>query len=138
MDRERRLANRYFVELLAVMGAYAALLFARTSLLDLGSAPAWRAVVLLSPAVPIWGVFAVIARHYFRLDEYARLLFLKMVTGCSGVAACITASYPFAKDAFGLRDISIDYAWPVLGACWFVAAVVAGYRGRAMVREAHI
>ncbi|SRR5579862_6698352 len=136
MNRETRDIVPYMVELSGVIALYACLLFARRPLMDLASNQVWHALVLMSPAIPVWGVFWVIWRHYRRLDEYGRHLFLNMIAICSGVAASLTSSYAFVKDAFGLPDISITYAWPVLGGCWFVAAMIASWRAAAMGRHA--
>ena len=134
MDREARTGLIYTVEMLGAGALYAAALFARKPLLHLTADGALHALILLSPIVPLVLMGAAIVRYYFRLDEYGRWQFLQTVAICTGAAAILTSSYPFVKDAFGLHDISIMYAWPVLGACWFVASMVAAYRGRAMIR----
>ena len=136
MQRDARNGLRYTAEILGAAALYAAVLFARRPLLHLTPDGAPHTLILLSPVVPILLMATAIVRHYFRQDEYGRLLFLQVVGICTGAAACLTASYPFIKDAFGLHQIPIAYAWPVLGACWFVGAMVMLLRQRAMARAA--
>ena len=125
MDREQRNIIPYTVELSSVMIAYAGLLFARRPLMRLSGNDVWHALVLISPAIPICGLFWVFWRYYQRLDERGRHLFLVSNAICTGVAVCLTSSYGFVQDAFALPNISIGSAWPVLCGCWFVASMSA-------------
>lgn len=136
MPAERPQIRKYIVELSTAAVLYAASLFARRPLLRLTPDGPLHTLILLSPIVPVILMAAVIVRLYFRQDEYQRMQFLKMIALCSAVAACLTSSFPFLKDAFGLHDISITFAWPVLGACWFVAAMIMAFRERALARAA--
>jgi hypothetical protein len=130
MDQTQRNALRYVVELALVMGLFAALLFLRRPLLRLDYGPLWADAVLLSPALPLWGAFWVIVRHYRRLDEYLKLELLQIIAISTGFAACLAASYGFLRDAFHLPEISIGFAWNVIAMCWLVATFVVHYRNR--------
>lgn len=133
MDHAQRAGVRYIVELALDMSLYVLLLYARRPLLHLDYGPAWKAVVLLSPVLPLWGAFWVIVRHYRRIDEYLRRELLQIVAVTAGVAACVISSYGFVKDAFGLPDISIEYAWNVMAICWLIATFVVQFRNRGRV-----
>ena len=130
LDREQRAGFRYMAELAATMAVYVAVLYARKPLLKLEPGPVWHGVILLGPAIPIWMVFWVLIRHYRRLDEYLRLELLQVVAVCAGIAACVTSSYPFLKDAFALPPISIEYAWNVMALCWIAATFIVQIRNR--------
>jgi hypothetical protein len=130
MDTESRNGWRYAAELAGVMVVYVAVLYARRPLLAAGIGEPWRAIVLLAPALPIWGVFWVIIRHYRRLDEYLKQELLQIVAVCAGIAACVTSSYPFLKDAFDLPSMSIEYAWNVMAVCWLAATIFVQLRTR--------
>lgn len=133
MDRMQRAGFRYTAELAAVMGLFTVLLFVRRPLLHLDPGPLLKAAILLSPALPLWGAFWVIVRHYRRLDEYLKLELLQIIAVCAGIAACLTSSYGFAKDAFGLAPVSIEYSWNVLALCWVVATFVVQFRNHGRV-----
>ena len=136
MDREQRKTTAYTVELIGATTLYAISLFVRGPLLRATPDGVLHTLILLLPILPILLMAAVIVRHYLRLDEYFCHLFLQSFAVCAAVAACLTSSFPFLKDAFGLHDISITFAWPVLGACWFVASFVTVFQQRAMARAA--
>ena len=133
MDREQRAGLQYFAELSGTMILYIASLFARRPLENLNPSAAWHGFVLLSPSVPIWLVFWVIVRHYRRMDEYLRLQLLQIVAVCAGIAACLTSSYGFARDAFDLPPVAIGFAWPVMAACWVAATLIVQFRNRRSV-----
>ena len=121
-NADRAAGLKYTVEMLGAGALYVAVLFARGSLLHLSGDAAWQAAVKLSPALPIWLMFLAVIRQYRRSDEYMKLLLLRIVAVCAGIAACLTSSYPFWRDAFGGPEISIMWAWPVMGACWAVVS----------------
>ena len=124
MSSETRKIWKYVVELSGAMAIYGGALFARKPLLHATPDGPLHMLILLSPVAGIVLAAVAIFRLYLRMDEYGRLQFLKMIAICSAVAACLTSSYGFIKDAFGLHEISIAFAWPVMGACWFVAAMI--------------
>ena len=136
MEAENRKISKYVVELSGAMLLYAGALFARKPLLHATPEGPLHTLILLSPIAGIVLAAVAIVRLYFRWDEYFRLQFLKMIAVCSAVAACLTSSYGFFKDAFGLHEISIGFAWPVLAACWFVAAMITAFREAALARAA--
>lgn len=136
MNREANNGLIYTGEMVTAAVLYAGALYIRRPLLGATDEGVLHTAILLLPVVPILLMATAIVRYYFRLDEYGRHQFLQTIAICCGIAACLTSSYPFIKDAFGLKDISIMYAWPVLGVCWFLASMVQAYRGVAMARAA--
>jgi hypothetical protein len=122
----------YLLEMGAVAALYVGDLFVRQPLLDrIGETGPLAQAVMLLPALPIWGMFAAVFRFYRRVDEYQRLELLQSVSIAAGVSACLFCSYPFAADAFGLKPLSLLYAWPILAVAWGLTTGIIQMRNKA-------
>ncbi len=122
----------YLIEMGAVAALYVGAVLARQPLLAHlpATGPLTQAVMLL-PILPIWGMFAAVVRFYRRVDEYQRLELLQSVSIAAGVSACLFCSYPFAADAFGLKPLSLIYAWPILAMAWGLTTGIIQMRNKA-------
>jgi hypothetical protein len=105
-------------------------MLSRPWLLTLNGSDGWQSAVRLAPIVPLWLVFWAVVRHYQRIDEYQKVVLVRVVAFCAGIMAVVTSSYSFAMDAFHLPQVSIEYAWPVLAVCWGLAMGVVELRNR--------
>lgn len=122
----------YILEIGGAAALYVGALYARPPLLS-HAAPgsALAQAVMLLPILPVWGMFWAVIRFYQRVDEYQRLELLKAVAFAAGIAACLYSSYPFAADAFGLKPLSMVYAWPILAVAWGLATAYIQLRNKA-------
>ncbi len=101
------------------MAIYAGLLFARQAPLIALSRAGHSTRGCIGPAIPRLG--HVLGDHppYFRLDEFERVTPAQVycrLRGRRGLHHLVL--FRFAKDAFHLPELSIEYAWPVLAVCW--------------------
>lgn len=133
MTSYQKARNFYLLEMGTVSVLYVGAIFIRQPLLDhLGTqtGPLAQAIMLL-PALPIWGMLAAVWRFYLRVDEYQRMELMQSVSIAAGVSACLFCSYPFAADAFGLKPLSLMFAWPILAAAWGLSTAIIQMRNKA-------
>ena len=132
MTSYSKASRLYLLEMGAVAALYVGAMFVRQPLLDrIGETGPLAQAVMLLPALPIWGMFAAVVRFYRRVDEYQRLELLQSVSIAAGVSACLFCSYPFAADAFGLKPLSLLYAWPILAMAWGLTTGIIQLRNKA-------
>ena len=130
MTNQRQINTRYAMEFGVAMTLFVAVMLSRPWLLTLNGSDSWQSAVRLAPIVPLWLVFWAVVRHYQRIDEYQKVVLVRVVAFCAGIMAVVTSSYSFLMDAFHLPQVSIEYAWPVLAVCWGLAMGVVELRNR--------
>jgi hypothetical protein len=117
--------RNYVIELAVVMSLYIGLLYVRPVLLAHTDDPTLDAAIKLLPILPIWLMFAVVWRHYRRIDEYDQKKFLETLAISFGIGSCLVVSYAFLMDV-GLPQLAITWAWPTLAITW---GLTSGIRG---------
>jgi len=88
-----------------------------------------RTLILISPMLPFLLMVWAIARHVRRSDEYCRLQVLEAISIAAAVTAGWTFTYGFLENA-GFPRLSMFTVWPVMGAVWFVVAMVRWWSAR--------
>ena len=128
----KQASRLYLFEMGAVAALYVGAVFVRQPILNhIGeTGPAAQAVMLL-PALPIWGMLLAVWRFYRRVDEYQRMELMQSVSIAAGVSACLFCSSPFVSDAFGLKPLSLMYAWPILAISWGLTSAIIRVRNKA-------
>jgi hypothetical protein len=119
---EWRIQLRYMIEMLAAFLFYAVVLVIS---IDVGRpmrAGLERALIEVSPMVPVLVVIAVIARHFRRLDEYCRLRALESMAISFAVTAGWTFTYGFLENS-GFPRLSMFTVWEVMGPVWALVAI---------------
>jgi hypothetical protein len=121
--------SRYFLELMGAMALYVAVVAAATRVAPGMGSAGLKALVCVSPMVPIALVIWAIARHFRRVDEYLRLAMLETVAIAAAVTAGASLTYGFLENA-GLPKLSMFVVWPVMGDVWFLLACIREFRER--------
>ncbi len=124
MDAEHRTGLIFFAEGFGAVLLLVATLFLPSPLPALGSAPLLRMLIGLAPIIPIWLILLACVRHYWRIDEYQRLVFLQIISLSAGILFCFHVSYPIAQRVFGLPPAPDILSWPfsvvvLLVSVWF-------------------
>jgi hypothetical protein len=121
--------SRYAVELLGAMALYVIVLVAAIRAAPGIESHGLKMLACVSPMVPIALAIWAIARHFRRVDDYLRLVMLENVAVAAAVTAGASLTYGFLENA-GFPKISMFAVWPVMGAAWFVLALVREFRER--------
>ncbi len=122
-------ARSYIIEFSIAMALYVGVILIRPWLIDHATNHALVIAAKILPALPVWLMFAVVWRHYQRIDEFERHKFLLRLAIAFGVGSCLIVTYSFLMDA-GLTRLDIGWAWPTLGACWIVTGAIQSIRNR--------
>jgi hypothetical protein len=132
MTSYKTASRQYLFEIGGAGALYIGAMYARQPLLDrIGESGPLGQTVMLLPILPVWGMLAAVVRFYRQVDEYQRLELLQSVSIAAGVSACLFCSYPFAADAFGLKPLSLLYAWPILAVAWGLTTGIIQMRNKA-------
>jgi hypothetical protein len=126
---EHKIFLRYTVELLGTLFLYALVLVVSINVGRPMPAGLGRTLLLVSPMAPFLLAVGVIVRQVRRVDEYIRLQILENVAIAAAVTAGWTFTYGFLENA-GFSRLSMFTVWPVMGAVWFVLAIVRCMAGR--------
>ena len=132
-DLEARTGLRFFAEAFgALFLLFAATFFLREPWLRLPPGSLLHTLATLAPIVPVWLILLASVRHYLRIDEYQRLIFLQIVSLSTGILFCIHWSYPAAQKAFSLPPLP-GLEWPFAAVVLLVSAWLS--RHRALSKE---
>jgi hypothetical protein len=130
MNVEHRTALAYFVEAFGALILLGCAVYVQRHWSGSGS---FRSLVDLAPAIPVWLILFSSIRHYRRIDEYQRLVYLQIVSLSAGILFCLDWSYPYLRDVFGLPPFPGVLSWPFSVVFLIVTAWVSrsGKRARA-------
>lgn len=132
-DLEARSGLRFFAEAFAALFLLVgATFFLREPWLRLPPGSTLHTLAALAPIVPIWLILLASVRHYYRIDEYQRLIFLQIIALSTGILFCIHWSYPFVQKVFDLPPSS-GIEWPFSAVVLIVSAWLS--RHRALSKE---
>lgn len=123
--RESEAAKRYSLELLGSMVVYIGLLVAALTFGKPMQPGLGRLLVLASPMLGFALMFWALVRHYSRMDEFIRRLFLENVTMAAAVTAGLTFTYGFLEVA-GYPKLSMFSVWMLMGASWGAISLLRG------------
>jgi hypothetical protein len=115
--------RNYVVECLVVAGLYVAAVALRPWLVQHTSDPSLILAAKVLPAVPIWGMFAVVWRYYRRIDEFEKQRFLETLAISFGLSSCLVGTYTVLADA-GLPQLAVEWSWPTLWVTWALVGLV--------------
>jgi hypothetical protein len=107
----------YIIEMLIVSAFYVGLAAARHWIIARAPNPSLALVAAAVPALPIWGMFWVVWRHYRRIDEFEKQKFLEVLAVSFGIGSSLVCTWAFLADA-GLSQLSITWAFPTLAVTW--------------------
>lgn len=120
---------RYMWEFGVSTGLYVIAIVAREQLARLTGDPVLHVAIVALPVLPIWLMLLAVVRHYYRIDELAKMTLLRNVAVSAGLMSCLVTSYALLEDA-GLPALSITWAWPTLATCWAVTTAVNTWRAQ--------
>lgn len=120
--REQEAAKRYLLELFGSITAYIALLVAAIAYGRSMPAGLLRTGILLSPMIGFGLMLWVVVRHFRRLDEYIRRLFLENTAIAAAITAGLTFTYGFLETA-GYPKLSMFSVWMLMGTAWGLTAI---------------
>jgi hypothetical protein len=107
----------YIIECIVVSALYVGAAAGRHWLIAQAPNHALALVAATVPALPIWGLFIVVWRHYRRIDEFEKQKFLETLALSFGIGSSLLCTYAFLADA-GLSELDITWAWPTLAITW--------------------
>jgi hypothetical protein len=127
--REQEMAKRYTYELMGSVLIYACILVPAIAF-GRGMEPGLaRVLVLTSPMLGFGLMGWAILRHFHRLDEFIRRMFLENTAIAAAVTAALTFTYGFLETA-GYPRLSMFAVWVVMGATWGLVAMFRNATGR--------
>lgn len=88
-----------------------------------------RLLVLLSPMIGFVLMLWALVRHFRRMDEFIRQLFLENVAIASAITVGLTFTYGFLEGA-GYPRLSMFSVWMMLCACFALVAMVRRFATR--------
>jgi hypothetical protein len=111
----------YLIEVTIATALYVVATASRHWLIAATPAPALKLVAAVIPALPIWGLFWVVYRHYRRIDEFEKQKFLETFALAFGIGSSLVCTWAFLADA-GISMLGITWAWPTLAVTWAVTS----------------
>jgi len=130
LGHDARTGLRLAAEMLCAVVVLVAAKFAARHLPIVPGTAAYIVVQLL-PVPAVWLLPLAMLRHYRRIDEFERLLFLQAVALTAGILAGIAWSLPSLHSAFGWNSAE-NGMWEVYFSGVFVAATaLVNVRARA-------
>lgn len=117
-DRERRIGRRYTIQIIGLMLVYVAVLFASIAALK-GThfSPALRALIAVTPALPMFGVVAVVIQFMLSIDELQRQIHLEALAIAAGITAALAITYTFLEGV-GLPHSQAWWAFVCIDIIW--------------------
>lgn len=122
--------RRYQLHVIALMLVYLLLIWIEWPY-ALRAAPGWqRAVLAMLPALPVVGVFALMARYVIRSDEMERQIHLTALSAATGIvcAACLVLGFLVFGKALVLGGSIVFWVPVALALLYMVARVLAVHR----------
>lgn len=122
IDRsEPTIGKRYLLEMLAAMAAYMIVLVASIEVLKTHDfSAAFRALIAVTPAVPLAGVLWAILRFVLSVDELQRQIHLEAFAISAGLTCALSMTYTFLEGA-GFPHSQAYWAFDSLLAGWALA-----------------
>ncbi len=131
-DLEARSGLRFFAEMFGALILLAVTtLFLREPWIRLPPGSPLHTAFALIPIVPVWLMLLASIRHYRRIDEYQRQVFLKIVALSTGILFCLHWSYPYVQRVFDVPPFPDILSWPFTAVFLLVTAWFSRHRASA-------
>jgi hypothetical protein len=114
---DKRNRRAYFMELAWALTFYTAVLIGALYLMRFSPPPWFKAVILLTPMLPISLAMLAIWRALKRMDELQRRETLEVIAIAAAGTAFLSLTYGFLE-MVGFPRISMFAVWIVMGALW--------------------
>lgn len=118
--RERAIGARYIWQMLALMVLYVVILLVSIHALKTGHlSPQFRALIAITPAIPMFGVVAAVVQFMLSVDELQRQIHLEALAIAAGVTAALALTYSFLEGVGFPHSqawwafASIDLVWAI-------------------------
>lgn len=121
--------RRYFIEFNGAMILYIAVVVLRAKYAGGIDDAVLKALLIVSPILPVLLMAVAVLRFYRGIDEYHRLQLLEALAISAGAAGVISISWTFLED-LGLPHLSIAYTWPIIAVVWAIVALYMGFRDK--------
>ena len=120
--------RRYFLELMAALALYAALLLG-SNLLDsqIHTTGGLRIALALTPMIGALAACWAVMRAIWRMDELQRRIQLDAIAISFLTTALVTFGWGFAEEA-GAPHLSAFTVWPIMAVAWIIGLVIARRR----------
>lgn len=109
--------RRYFLELGGAFAAYAIVLVASLHILKQGTPEPWRAIVAVSPVIPMALVFIAVVRFMLASDELQRQIQLESLALAAGATAMLAVTYGFLEGV-GFPHLSTWFTYVCVMVVW--------------------
>lgn len=120
-SRERAISRRYLWQMGALMVLYIVILFVSIHALKTGTfSPAFRALIAVTPAIPMFGVVAAVIQFMLSVDELQRQIHLEALAIAAGVTGALAITYTFLEGA-GLPHSQAWWAFVCVDLVWVVS-----------------
>lgn len=120
-NKERTIGRRYVWQLVALLVVYVAVLFASIHALKTGHfSPAFRDLIAVTPAIPLFGVVAAVIQFMLSVDELQRQIHLEALAIAAGVTGALAITYTFLEGV-GLPHSQAWWAFVCVDAVWVIA-----------------
>lgn len=97
-SRERAIGRRYIWQMVVLMLLYVAILLVSIHALKTGHfSPQFRALIAITPAIPMFGVVAAVVQFMLSVDELQRQIHLEALAIAAGVTAALALTYSFLE-----------------------------------------
>lgn len=97
-SRERQIARRYTLQIVALMVLYAIVLVASVHALQTHHfSGVLQALIAVTPALPMFGVVAAVVQFMLSIDELQRQMHLEALAIAAGVTAALALTYTFLE-----------------------------------------
>lgn len=117
-SRERAIGRRYLWQMAILMVLYIVILFVSIHALESNNfSPAFRALIAVTPAIPMFGVVAAVIQFMLSVDELQRQIHLEALAIAAGVTGALAITYTFLEGA-GLPHSQAWWAFVCIDLVW--------------------
>lgn len=120
-SRERAIGRRYLWQMAVLMVLYIVILFMSIHALENGNfSPAFRALIAVTPAIPMFGVVAAVIQFMLSVDELQRQIHLEALAIAAGVTGALAITYTFLEGV-GLPHSQAWWAFVCIDVVWVLS-----------------
>ena len=120
-NRERAIGRRYVLQMTGLMAVYIVVLMLSIHALQTHSfEPVSRALIAVTPALPLFGVVAAVIQFMLSIDELQRQIHLEALAIAAGITAALAITYTFLEGV-GLPHSQAWWAFVCIDIVWAAA-----------------
>lgn len=117
-SRERAIGRRYLWQMAVLMALYIVILLVSIHALQTGHfSPAFRALIAVTPAIPMFGVVAAVIQFMLSVDELQRQIHLEALAIAASVTGALAITYTFLEGV-GLPHSQAWWAFVCIDLVW--------------------